>query len=69
VALELAQRAFSRLVVLSVVEEEGIGAMHDGRRRSPGLLEQAREHFEQAGMACEVTNGRGTSFVIGDVAG
>ena len=67
VALELAQQHSSRLVVLSVVEEEE-GAMHDAAAVAR-LLEQARVHFEQAGMACEVIERQGKpAFVIGDVA-
>ena len=67
VALELAQRHGSRLVVLSVVEPEE-GVMHDSAAVAR-LLEQARQHFEQAGMACEVIEREGKpAFVIGDVA-
>ena len=67
VALELAQRHASRLVVLSVVEPEE-GAMHDAAAVAQ-LREQARQHFEQAGMACEVIEREGKpAFVIGDVA-
>jgi len=67
VALELAQQHSSRLVVLSVVEEED-GAMHDAAAVAR-LLERARQHFEQAGMACEVIEREGKpAFVIGDVA-
>jgi len=67
VALELAQQHSSRLVVLSVVEEED-GAMHDASAVAR-LLERARQHFEQAGMACEVIEREGKpAFVIGDVA-
>jgi len=67
VALQLAQRHGSRVVLLSVVEAEE-GAMHD-----PGavarLLEQARTSFSQAGVDCEVIEREGKpAFVIGDVA-
>ena len=64
--LRLAQQHNGRLVVLSVVEPEG--AMHDAAAVS-SLLEQARSHFEQAGVACEVIEREGNpAFVIGDVA-
>ena len=67
VALKLAQRHQSRLVVLSVVEPEE-GAMHDAAAVAR-LLEQARSSFEQAGVACEVLEREGKpAFVIGDVA-
>jgi nucleotide-binding universal stress UspA family protein len=67
VALRLAQQHDSRLVVLSVVES-GEGAMHDPAAVSQ-LLDQARESFEQAGVACEVIEREGVpAFVIGDVA-
>lgn len=67
VALELAQRHGSRLVLLSVVEAES-GAMHDPAAVA-ALLEQARQGFEQAGIACEVIERLGKpAFVIGDVA-
>lgn len=67
VALKLAQQHGSRLVVLSVVEPEE-GAMHDAEAVAR-LLEQARGHFEQAGVACEVLEREGRpAFVIGDVA-
>ena len=67
VALRLAQRHQSRLVVLSVVEAEP-GAMHDAAAVA-GLLEQARSSFEQAGVPCEVIEREGKpAFVIGDVA-
>jgi nucleotide-binding universal stress UspA family protein len=66
VALQLAQQHDSRLVVLSVVEPEG--AMHDAEAVAR-LLEQARSHFEQAGVPCEVIEREGKpAFVIGDVA-
>ncbi|MCP9801169.1 universal stress protein [Synechococcus sp. RedBA-s] len=67
VALKLAQQHGSRLVVLSVVEAEE-GVMHDAAAVAR-LLEQARGHFEQAGVACEVIEREGRpAFVIGDVA-
>jgi nucleotide-binding universal stress UspA family protein len=64
--LRLAQQHNGRLVVLSVVEPEGV--MHDAAAVA-SLLEQARSHFEQAGVACEVIEREGNpAFVIGDVA-
>jgi nucleotide-binding universal stress UspA family protein len=67
VALELARRHGSRLVVLSVVESEE-GAMHDPEAVAR-LLAEARSSFEQAGVPCEVIERRGKpAFVIGDVA-
>ncbi|MFM7086378.1 MAG: universal stress protein [Cyanobium sp.] len=67
VALKLAQRHGSRLVILSVVEPEE-GAMHDPQAVG-ALLEQARSGFEQAGLSCEVIEREGRpAFVIGDVA-
>jgi nucleotide-binding universal stress UspA family protein len=67
VALRLAQQHGSRLVILSVVEEEE-GVMHDPAAVSQ-LLDQARGSFEQAGVACEVVERSGKpAFVIGDVA-
>ncbi|CAK6688750.1 MULTISPECIES: universal stress protein [unclassified Synechococcus] len=67
VALQLAQRHGSRLVVLSVVESEE-GVMHDSAAVHD-LLAQARSSFEQAGVACEVIEREGKpAFVIGDVA-
>jgi len=66
VALKLAQSHGSRLVILSVVEAEG--AMQDAEAVA-GLLEQARERFEQAGVSCELIEREGKpAFVIGDVA-
>lgn len=66
VALQLAQRHGSRLVMLSVIEEEG--AMHDPAAVTQ-LLDQARSSFEQAGVTCEVLERSGKpAFVIGDVA-
>lgn len=42
--------------------------MHDAAAVAR-LLERARQHFEQAGMACEVIEREGKpAFVIGDVA-
>ena len=62
VALQLAQRHGSRIVLLSVVEAEE-GVMHDPADVAR-LLEQA-----QAGVACEVMEREGKpAFVIGDVA-
>jgi nucleotide-binding universal stress UspA family protein len=67
VALQLAQRHGSRLVVLSVVEAED-GAMQDPVAVHD-LLEQARGRFEEAGVPCEVIEREGKpAFVIGDVA-
>ena len=67
VALKLAQSHGSRLVILSVIEAEE-GAMHDPQTVA-GLLEQARDRFEQAGLSCEVIEREGKpAFVIGDVA-
>jgi nucleotide-binding universal stress UspA family protein len=65
--LKLALQHGSRLVVLSVVEPEE-GVMHDAAAMAR-LLEQARSHFEQAGVTCEVIEREGRpAFVIGDVA-
>jgi nucleotide-binding universal stress UspA family protein len=63
VALRLAQEHGSRLVLLSVVEpDQDAGAVAE-------LLEQARQRFSEAGMACEVIEREGKpAFVIGDVA-
>ena len=67
VALQLAQRHGSRIVLLSVVEAEE-GVMHDPAAVAR-LLEQARASFTQAGVACEVMEREGKpAFVIGDVA-
>jgi nucleotide-binding universal stress UspA family protein len=67
VALKLAQSHGSRLVILSVIEAEE-GTMHDPQAVA-GLLEQARDRFEQAGLRCEVIEREGKpAFVIGDVA-
>ena len=63
VALQLAQQHSSRLVLLSVVEPG------DDPQAVPQLLEQARQSFEQAGVACQVIEREGKpAFVIGDVA-
>jgi nucleotide-binding universal stress UspA family protein len=66
VGLQLAQQHGSRVVLLSVVEEEG--SMHDPIAVTQ-LLEQARNRFEQAGLPCDVFERQGKpAFVIGDVA-
>lgn len=66
VAIDLAQRHGSRVVLLAVVEEEG--TMHDPAAVTQ-LLEQARARFEEAGLACDVFERSGKpAFVIGDVA-
>ncbi|MCX5952523.1 MAG: universal stress protein [Cyanobacteria bacterium] len=66
VGLQLARQHGSRVVLLSVVEEEG--TMHDPVAVTQ-LLEQARGRFEQAGLACDVFERQGKpAFVIGDVA-
>jgi len=66
VALELAQQHGSRVVLLSVVEEEGV--MHDPAAVTK-VLEQVRASFEEAGIACDVFERAGKpAFVIGDVA-
>ena len=66
VGLQLAQQHGSRVVLLSVVEEEG--TMHDPVAVTQ-LLEQARIRFEQAGLPCDVFERQGKpAFVIGDVA-
>ncbi|MFN9629576.1 MAG: universal stress protein [Cyanobacteriota bacterium] len=67
VAIDLAQRHGSRVVLLAVVEEEE-GTMHDPAAVTQ-LLEQARARFEEAGLACDVFERSGKpAFVIGDVA-
>jgi len=67
VALQLAQRHQSRLVLLSVVEAEE-GVMHDAAAVAQ-LLGKVRGSFEQAGVPCEVIEREGKpAFVIGDVA-
>ena len=66
VGLQLARQHGSRVVLLSVVEEEG--TMHDPVAVTQ-LLEQARSRFEQAGLPCDVFERQGKpAFVIGDVA-
>jgi nucleotide-binding universal stress UspA family protein len=66
VGLQLAQQHGSRVVLLSVVEEEG--TMHDPVAVTQ-LLEQARSRVEQAGLPCDVFERQGKpAFVIGDVA-
>jgi nucleotide-binding universal stress UspA family protein len=66
VGLQLALQHSSRVVLLSVVEEEG--TMHDPVAVTQ-LLEQARSRFEQAGVPCDVFERQGKpAFVIGDVA-
>jgi len=66
VGLQLARQHGSRVVLLSVVEEEG--TMHDPVAVTE-LLEQARSRFEQAGLPCDVFERQGKpAFVIGDVA-
>jgi nucleotide-binding universal stress UspA family protein len=63
VALKLAQQHGSRLVLLSVVEPG------DDPQAVAQLLEQARQSFEQAGVACQMIEREGKpAFVIGDVA-
>ena len=67
VGLQLARQHGSRVVLLSVVEEEE-GSMHDPVAVTQ-LLEQARSRFEQAGLPCDVFERQGKpAFVIGDVA-
>jgi len=66
VGLQLAQQHGSRVVLLSVVEEEG--TMHDPVAVTQ-LLEQARSRVEEAGLPCDVFERQGKpAFVIGDVA-
>jgi nucleotide-binding universal stress UspA family protein len=66
VGLELAQQHGSRVVLLSVVEEEG--TMHDPAAVTQ-VLEQARSRFEEAGIHCDLFERQGKpAFVIGDVA-
>jgi nucleotide-binding universal stress UspA family protein len=66
VGLQLARQHGSRVVLLSVVEEEG--TMHDPVAVTQ-LLEQARSRFEQAALPCDVFERQGKpAFVIGDVA-
>jgi nucleotide-binding universal stress UspA family protein len=67
VARQLAQQHGSRVVLLSVVEDEE-GAMHDPATVTQ-LLDQARAFFQEAGIAFEVLKREGKpAFVIGDVA-
>jgi len=67
VAIQLAQRHGSRVVLLAVVEDEE-GTMHDPASVTR-LLEQARAGFEEAGLTCDVFERAGKpAFVIGDVA-
>ena len=66
-ALELARNHGSRLVLLSVVQPER-PEMHD-HEAVAGLLDQARDRFEQAGVTCEQIEREGRpAFVICDVA-
>ena len=66
-ALELARSHGSRLVLLSVVEPER-PEMHD-HEAVAGLLDQARDRFEKAGVTCEQIEREGRpAFVICDVA-
>ncbi|MFN7871516.1 MAG: universal stress protein [Cyanobacteriota bacterium] len=66
VGLQLAQQHGSRVVLLSVVEEEG--TMHDPVAVTQ-LLAQARSRVEEAGLPCDVFERQGKpAFVIGDVA-
>ncbi|MEB3200657.1 MAG: universal stress protein [Synechococcaceae cyanobacterium] len=68
VALQLAQQHGSRMVLLSVIEPEDSGAMHDPEAVAR-LLEQARDRFAQAGVEAQVIEREGKpAFVIGDVA-
>jgi nucleotide-binding universal stress UspA family protein len=63
VALQLAQQHSSRLVLLSVVEPDDDPAV------VAALLQEARQSFEQQGVACELVEREGKpAFVIGDVA-
>ena len=67
VALQLAQQHGSRVVLLSVVEEEE-GVMHDPAAVTR-VLEQVRARFQEEGIACDVFERAGKpAFVIGDVA-
>jgi nucleotide-binding universal stress UspA family protein len=67
VARQLAQQHGSRVVLLSVVEDEE-GAMHDPATVTQ-LLEQARTFFQEAGIPFDVLKREGKpAFVIGDVA-
>jgi nucleotide-binding universal stress UspA family protein len=63
VALQLVQQHSSRLVLLSVVEPD------DDPAAVAALLQEARQSFEQQGVACELVEREGKpAFVIGDVA-
>ncbi len=63
VALQLVQQHSSRLVLLSVVEPD------DDPAAVAALLQEARQSFEQKGVACELVEREGKpAFVIGDVA-
>ena len=65
-ALQLAQQHGSRVVLLSVVEEEGV--MHDPAAVTR-VLEQVRACFDEVGIPCDVFERAGKpAFVIGDVA-
>ena len=67
VALKLARQHGSRVVLLSVVEDEE-GAMHDPATVTR-VLEQVRELFAKEGLTCDVFERSGKpAFVIGDVA-
>lgn len=67
IALQLAQQHGSRVVLLSVVEDEE-GAMHDPAIVTQ-LLDQARAFFQEAGIPFDVLKREGKpAFVIGDVA-
>ena len=62
VGLQLAQQHGSRVVLLSVVEEEG--TMHDPVAVTQ-LLEQARSRVEEAGLPCDVFERQGNEgFVL-----
>ena len=64
IALKLAQRHQSRLVLLSVVEPE-----QDDPVAVAALLEDARKRFLAEGMECQVLEREGKpAFVICDVA-
>ena len=66
-ALELARTHGSRVLLLSVVQPER-PEMHD-HEAVAGLLDQARDRFEQAGVTCEQIEREGRpAFVICDVA-
>ena len=66
-ALELARRHSSRLVLLSVVQQER-PEMQDPEAVSQ-LLQRTQDQMNQAGVPCEVVEREGSpAFVIGDVA-